>query len=100
MGQLECREEVRLVTSMGKLEKFLEQELGVKEYQLAECEELLNDISWEATVEPVESKPETWWTLNRNGLPCLKQFQTKKILNHFCWLGKLKAGKYLVRVSW
>lgn len=30
MGQLECREEVRLVTSLNKLERFLEQELGGK----------------------------------------------------------------------
>lgn len=59
MGQLECREEVMLVTSLGTLEKFLEQELEVREYELAECEELMNDTSWEATVEPVESKPET-----------------------------------------
>ena len=100
MEELEYREEVMLVTSLGTLEKFLEQELEVREYELAECEELMNDISWEATVEPVEGKPETWWTTNRNGVPCLKRFQTKKILNHLCWLGKVKPGNYLVRVSW
>ena len=100
MGQLECREEVMLVTSMWKLEMFLKQELGVEEYELAECEELLNDISWEATVEPVKSKPETWWTTNQNGVPYLMRFQTNKILNHLCWLGKVKPGNYLVRVSW
>jgi len=100
MEQLECREIREIISDKGKLERFLEEELGVREYELVECEELLNDISWEATVEPEEGKPETWWTTNRKGEPCLKQFQTKKILNHLCWLGKVKPGSYLVRVSW
>lgn len=94
---LKCEKKVMISCDWHEIERFIQEEFNLPNYEIVAEEELSNDMTWTANVEAEEMDAKELVKVLRTGNA---QWQTRSLMNQLCYEGKIEAGEYAVRISW
>lgn len=95
---LKCEKKVMISVEYHDLEKFIQDELNLPEYDFIADEELNNDTTWTAKVEPIEMNSKELCDIVRGKETTM--YKTRNLLDQLCFEGLLEAGEYAVDICW
>lgn len=94
---LNCEKKVMIGCEYDELERFIRDEFNIPNYDFIADEELSNDMTWTANIEPKEMDAKELLDVIRNGNT---GFKTSDLMNQLCFEGRLEAGEYAVDICW
>ena len=95
---LKCEKKVMISVDYNDLDRFIQDEFNLPNFELVADEELNNDTTKTFNVDAEEMNQKELVGILRGTKST--QYQTRQLLCQLCFEGKLEAGEYAVNISW